>query len=124
MPLGKTGTLHFKNVQGYHKYLDYIHIHNKTKHHHHPVTIGGKIHAVCHNCGSIHHMTQHHRPGMTHLHNRHGVMVRSGVQRPTVKQIRPGRNSGLYIKGIPSGYGKGGPLSGNGIRIPKIRVNI
>jgi hypothetical protein len=57
----KTGALHFKNVTAYHNYLAYIHIHHKTKHHKHPVVIAGKVHSVCHNCGSIYHKSHEHR---------------------------------------------------------------
>lgn len=56
------GPLHFHNMNDYHKYLAYIHIHGKTKHHHRHVFIGGHMHHVCHHCGSTHHRThEHHR---------------------------------------------------------------
>lgn len=54
------GPLHFKNAEGYRKFLAEIHIHGQTKHHHRTVYIGGKLHHVCHTCGSPGHKTHEH----------------------------------------------------------------
>lgn len=58
--MGNRSPLHFSSMQHYHNYLATIHIHGYTKHHHHPVYINGKLHHVCHTCGSVHHRIHPH----------------------------------------------------------------
>lgn len=41
-------TLHFKSKRKYNKYLAFINIHHKTKHHHNRVVIAGHPHKVKH----------------------------------------------------------------------------